>query len=1111
MSCPSDDTLLSWRSGKLPGDEGQTVEQHVDQCADCQAVLHAAAGSFDSASTAVTPTTSSLAPGELVGGRYRIVRFVGSGGMGAVYEAVDQELGDHVALKTLHERFATDPLAILRLKREALLARRITHPNVCRIFDVGYDAPASHESTQPPRIFLMMELLRGETLRQRIRRRRLNMSEARPLVEQLAAALGAAHAGRVIHRDFKSDNVILVETQAGTRAVVTDFGLARAILGDETRLSRSGALIGTPAYMAPEQILAGAIDKSVDIYALGVVMFEMLTGELPFGSSPSPSPIKERLIGRPPSPRALVPELSASWERVVTKCLEPEPGDRFAQVDQLVAALDAAPPRRRSRVSRLAITTGALFALGLGALVSVSRWRTNESAPWSRANQLFRVTPSIAPGGATITLEGLFGSAADARFPGVAPVRVTAIGPNQATVQVPASARSGELTVAGWTGPIGASPFRRTSFPLGVGVFERYYEQTERARSTPALPGPREYHSSIVIGDSLYIIGGYDGRFRAGVDRATINADGSLSSFSIVPNTTLQTARDGHTSIVIGNSVYVIGGNAHGAIDSIERATINADGSLSPFSTVRNLTLNTPRAFHTCEVIGDSLYVIGGIGVGENRLATIERATIHGDGSLSAFSTIPVQLGTPRSNHTSVVFGRWLYVIGGARAEGDDDVDALASVERASLLPDGSLSSFSVVSRLAVPRGYHSSTLLGDVIYVMGGWQGRQWLPSVERATLHEDGSLGPFAVVPRTSLTVSRASHSSVVIGNSIYVIGGSTNNGSGHPTYLADLERATIDARGDLAPFSAVSGTGLAVARSEQATVVAGDSLYLIGGFAGGDLGSVEHARIDADGSLSAWGMAPGVALIKSRHAASSVVVDEWLYIIGGIVDGGRADATIERARLRAGSLSPFSIAHNVSLATARSGHANVVIGGSVYVIGGADQLGHALALTERARVGTEGWVSSFTPVPELALTTARYGHTLAIVGDWLYVIGGVDAEEHTLATVERARIGADGHLSPFAPVPGLVLTTARHGHGSAVVGDWLYIIGGENRGALGSLERAAIGPGGELARFSPVSTTLMGARHGFGAVVLGNSLNVIGGRGERPLATLERADLL
>jgi len=1111
-SCPSDDTLLSWRSGKLPGDEARVVEHHVDQCADCQAVLNVAASSFDARRTEVgwTLLPALLAPGEVVAGRYRIEHFVGSGGMGTVYAAVDEELGQPVALKTLHERFANDPQAIMRLKREALLARRITHANVCRIFDVGHDLRQGHGNTHPPQIFLTMELLRGETLRQRLRRGRLTMSDTRPLVEQLAAALGAAHAGGVMHRDLKTDNIILIEADTGTRAVVTDFGLARAVLGDDTRLSRSGALIGTPAYMAPEQILAGPVDTTVDIYALGVVMFEMLTGELPFESSPSASPIKERLMGRPRSPRSLVPELTASWERVVMRCLEPEPGDRFAHVDEIVAALDAAPPRRRSRAGKLAITTGALVALGLAARGGVS-WRTYERAPSPPSDRPLRVTPSIAASGATITLDGFFGSAAEARFTGAAPVPTTPIGTNHATVQVPDSARSGELAVTLGTSVIGAAPFRRTSFPLGIGVFERHYEQAAGVRWTPALTTPREYQSSVVIGDSLYVIGGYHDKFLASVERATINADGSLSAFSIVPGTTLQTPRDGHTSIVIGNSLYVIGGNSQSdGLDTIERATITADGSLSPFSTLPNLRLNRARAFHTCEIVGDSLYVIGGTGVSEERLASVERATIRADGSLGPFSTLPVRLSTPRSNFTSIVFGRSLYVLGGARTEDDDDIEALGSVERATILPDGSLSGFTIVSQLGIPRGYHSSALLGDELYVVGGRRAREWLSSVERATLHADGSIGPFVSLPRASLSIGRANHSSTVVGDSIYVIGGAVNDGRGYPLHRADIEYATVNARGDLAPSSVIPET-LAMARSAHATVVADDSLYLIGGSAERGLSSVEHTRILADGSLSPWEIAPDVALSKPRRAASSVVVGDWLYIIGGTVDDGHADATIERARFERGTLSSFSIARNVALVTPRSEHTSVVIGDWLYVIGGVDQHGHALSLSERAHIGAGHRLSSFTPVPELALTTARHWHSLAIVGDWVYVIGGADAEDRALDSVERARIHADGTLDRFAPVPGLVLTTARHGHSNAVVGGWLYVIGGENGAPLGSVERAAIGAGGELGPFFSASMTLRVARRAHGTVVLGNFLYVLGGRSDHPLSTIERAELL
>ena len=1106
IACPSDDTLLRWRSGKLPGDAVHVVEQHVDQCADCQAVLHAAATSFGAPRTEVGAALlpAPLAPGELVASRYRIVHLIGSGGMGTVYAAVDEELGQPVALKTLHARFANDEQAIMRLKREALLARRITHANVCRIFDVGYDRREGHGSADPPQIFLTMELLRGETLRHRLRRGRLTMSEARPLVEQLAAALGAAHAGRVIHRDLKSDNIILIETETGTRAVVTDFGLARAVLGDDTRLSRSGALIGTPAYMAPEQILAGLVDTTADIYALGVVMFEMLTGELPFESSPSASPIKERLMGRPRSPRALVPELSARWERVVTRCLEPEPGDRFARVDEIVAALDTAPPRRRPRAGKLAIATGAVVVLGLVALGGLT-WRADQTAPSPRSDRVFLVTPSIASSGDTITLDGRFGSAAEARFAGAAPIRITDIGPDHATVQVPASAGSGELAVARGARVIGAAPFRRTSFPLGIGVFDH----ATTGRWTPALTTRREFQSSVVIGNYLYVIGGYHDTFLASVERATINADGSLSSFSIVPHA-LQTPRDGHTSIVIGNSLYVIGGNSQSdGLDTIERATITADGSLSPFSILPNLRLNRARAFHTCEIVGDSLYVIGGTGVSEDRLASVERATIREDGSLGPFSTLPVRLSTPRSNFTSIVFGRSLYVIGGARTEDDDDIEALGSVERATISPDGSLSGFTIVSQLIIPRGYHSGALLGDELYVIGGRRSREWLSSVEHATLHADGSLGPFVVVPRASSSVARANHSSAVVGDSIYLIGGSVDDGHGHAAHRDDIEHATVNAHGELAPPSVIS-EALATARSAHTTVVADNSLYLIGGFADRGLRSVEHARIHADGSLSPWELAPDVALSKPRRAASSVLIGDWLYIIGGTVDDGLADATIERARFERGALSAFSITHNVALVTPRSEHTSVVIGEWIYVLGGADQHGHALSLSERAHIGAGHRPSSFTAVPELALTTERRGHSLAIVGDWVYVIGGADAEDHALGSVERARIRADGTLDRFAPVPGVVLGTARHGHSNAVVGGWLYVIGGENGEPLGSVERAAIGAGGELGPFSAASITLSAARRAHGTVVLGNFLYVLGGRSDHPLNTIERAEL-
>jgi eukaryotic-like serine/threonine-protein kinase len=305
-----------------------------------------------------------FAPGQLIGGRYEVVRFVARGGMGEVYECNDRELGQRIALKTLRARGVGDPVALERLKREILIARQVTHPNVCRLHDVGF------HSSEPQLPFLTMEFLAGETLETRIRRDgQMSAAEARPIVEQMAAALAAAHAAGVVHRDFKSQNVMLVDD----RAVVTDFGLAciAAPPEDEARLTHPGAPFGTPAYMAPEQVAGEAITPAADLYALGVVMFELVTGSLPFsGGSPLELAFK-RLNAPPPSLRSLVPSLDPAWDAAITRCLARRPADRFPDASAVLLAL-AQPPRRRWRrrlVAAAAVAVALIVAFTSAALL----------------------------------------------------------------------------------------------------------------------------------------------------------------------------------------------------------------------------------------------------------------------------------------------------------------------------------------------------------------------------------------------------------------------------------------------------------------------------------------------------------------------------------------------------------------------------------------------------------------------------------------------------------------------------------------------------------------------------------------------------------------------
>ncbi|MFN7941936.1 MAG: tetratricopeptide repeat protein [Thermoanaerobaculia bacterium] len=298
------------------------------------------------------PRAAATAPifgaDQLVAGRYRVLRFIARGGMGEVYEALDLELHSRVALKTIDPRTAESKDAIERFKREILLARRVTHPNVCRIFDVGYHAA---DGALDPTIFLTMELLEGQTLATRLRTGGpLPPGQALPLVEQMAAALAAAHAAGVVHRDFKSENVFLVPGPSGPRAVVTDFGVARGVAGDEpigATMTGMPRVVGTPAYMAPEQLEGQEVTPATDQYAFGVVLYEMLTGRLPFeGDTPFSTAVK-RLTEAPPSPRLLVPDLEPRWERTIVRCLARYPGDRFASVAEAAAALAGDAPLER--------------------------------------------------------------------------------------------------------------------------------------------------------------------------------------------------------------------------------------------------------------------------------------------------------------------------------------------------------------------------------------------------------------------------------------------------------------------------------------------------------------------------------------------------------------------------------------------------------------------------------------------------------------------------------------------------------------------------------------------------------------------------------------------
>jgi hypothetical protein len=321
--CLGEDTVLDFVGGRLGAAAIADVEAHLDACADCQ-LLFSCVGS----ATSRAPRACHLPrPGELLGGRFRLERCLGMGASGVVFAARDEELDAPVAVKLLRSH-AGD--AAEHLRREIVLGRRIGHPNVCRVHDLG---------TSDERRFITMELVAGSTLAD-VMRARVEPARAAAILDAICAALAAAHAEGVIHRDLKPSNILV---EPGGRVVVTDFGLAR----DARAERESRALVGTPAYWAPELLRGAPATSATDLYAVGIIAFELLSGQS-----------AARLAQ--PGAFDLVPR---AYRRTLRRCLSVEVGLRPRSAEALRRALGWATPQRRRAAAGLAAALACVLGL----------------------------------------------------------------------------------------------------------------------------------------------------------------------------------------------------------------------------------------------------------------------------------------------------------------------------------------------------------------------------------------------------------------------------------------------------------------------------------------------------------------------------------------------------------------------------------------------------------------------------------------------------------------------------------------------------------------------------------------------------------------------------
>jgi serine/threonine protein kinase len=310
-----------------------------------------------------------LAAGTRLAGRYRIAGLLGVGGMGMVYRAEDEELGLPVAVKVLRPDLAEDRRRLTRFKQELVLARRVSHPNVVRTHDLGSDGDL---------VFLTMDFVAGRSLGELLAAEgRLPVERAVAIARQLAAALAAAHEAGVVHRDLKPGNVLIDE--AG-RAAISDFGIARALGSAGPTIP--GSVVGTLDYMAPEQALGGEVDGRADLYALGILLYEMLTGDLPFAGGSSMEMLAQRLTGAPRDLRASRAEVPPHLASVVRRLLQREPARRHQSARELLADLDGPGRARRPAWRPVALAAcGALILFAAGWVALLERRRRRRRSP----------------------------------------------------------------------------------------------------------------------------------------------------------------------------------------------------------------------------------------------------------------------------------------------------------------------------------------------------------------------------------------------------------------------------------------------------------------------------------------------------------------------------------------------------------------------------------------------------------------------------------------------------------------------------------------------------------------------------------------------------------
>ncbi len=930
--------------------------------------------------------TAELAIGSEFAG-YRIEAIAARGGMGVVYRAIQVGLTRTVALKLVAPVFARDASFRDRFRREWMIAASIDHPNVIPVYEAGDEDGV---------LYIAMRWVEGTNLRETIDGGPPEPAHAARLVYQTGNALDAAHERDLIHRDVKPANILITGQD---HVYLSDFGLTKHA-SSVSGLTRAGQWVGTVDYTAPEQIEGAAVSPRTDVYSLGCVLFEALTGRSPYKRENELATLWAHMYTPPPSVREYSPDIPAAFDEVVQRAMAKDPAERYASAGELgraaQAAAGAAPPARDKppsglpparlwpgRPGRRVLLGGAGVLLLIGALVAVvsltgsdkkgSDRATPASSPPLRAASTWRTLPAMPTArqnmagtvldGTVWVVGGLGdGSTGSRRVEGYDPV----INAWKAAPNLPVRLHhemvvtyKGELVVMGGWIPEGSDQSAVESdrvFALRDGKWAQL----------PSLRRPRVAGAAAVVGDRIVVAGGQ----AAGklIDTTEVFDGKQWSSAANIP-----TPREHTAAVSDGDYVYVVGGRALSP-DKNSAALERYDPATDRWQRLPDMP--TARGGLGVGAADGHLFAVGGESP-TRALGAVESYNV----ARKAWSSAP-PMRTARHGLVVATIGHSLFALGGAPHPGH--ASAVRTAEVTSLVPAGRAGAGNAggawrrLPPMPTARQNMAGAVLDGTIWVVGGL-GAGSIAS--RRVEGYDPVINGWKSAP--SLPVRLHHEMVVTYKEEVVVIGGWIPEGSDQSARESNRVFALRDGRWTQLP-------SLSRPRVAGAAAVVGDRIVVTGGQAGGKL--VDTTEV-FDGKH--WTSAASIPTPREHTAAVSD--GHYVYVVGGrALSPDKNSAALERYDPNADRWQQLP-----DMPTARGGLGAAIVGGHLFAVGGETST-RALGAVESYDIARKAWSSA----PRMR--TPRHGIAVAAVGRSLYALGGAPHPGHASATGTAEVIG-------------------------------------------------------------------------------------------------------